>query len=647
MQIKNIILYGENNKQRILTFELGKVNIITGDSKTGKSVLIGIVDYCIGSDYKVSSGAVNDSVLWFAILLQMKQGQVFIARPNPNRKTLSSSQPACFILQGDKLEIPDVDSLIPNATLDALKSKLSSVIGIGEYTHKPENYSRRDLSVTFKHSRIYCFQPQTDIDQNDFLFFHQKKDYGVEQAIKDTLPYFLGAVREDYVQIERELAEKKRFFNRLQRELKEGQNIVSKTTGKGFELITEAKQVELLNNNEFAETDEQIVSILNNVSAQNIIEIEPIAENENLIELQRQRDVLKQEMESLAEELKSLVAFEKEAFNYSSESEQQAARLESINLFEAKADNNESFCPLCTHSLETPIPTIEKISSSLISLRKNLEITRKERPKLNKFIENQKKKNEDVKSQITAIDKNIEAIYKERTQLDRLKDLNIRKGMVLGRISLYLESEKATNDFSSLQQKIQSVKADIEDLEKLISKDETEEALGNILDQISVQMSEWAKELELEFGKAIIQFSVKHLTLFITTATEKMKLEKVGSGENWVAYHLLIHFALHKYFINHNRPVPNFLMIDQFSQAYLPPEGVKDSTDNQAIRRICDFIFKRTEELNGDLQVIVTEHAEPNYDKFREAIVEKWRDGKKLIPEDWLDEFSLAEWLES
>lgn len=47
MQIKNIILYKDAERKRILPFDLGKVNIITGESKSGKTALINIVDYCL------------------------------------------------------------------------------------------------------------------------------------------------------------------------------------------------------------------------------------------------------------------------------------------------------------------------------------------------------------------------------------------------------------------------------------------------------------------------------------------------------------------------------------------------------------------------------------------------------------------------
>ncbi|WP_334120821.1 hypothetical protein, partial [Limnobacter sp.] len=43
-----------------------------------------------------------------------------------------------------------------------------------------------------------------------------------------------------------------------------------------------------------------------------------------------------------------------------------------------------------------------------------------------------------------------------------------------------------------------------------------------------------------------------------------------------------------------------------------------------------------TNALNGGLQVIITDH--PYFDddqRFKDAVVERWIDGRKLVPEEW------------
>jgi hypothetical protein len=48
-QILEIVVYSRDDRRRILALRPGAVNVITGDSKTGKSALIEIVDYCLGA----------------------------------------------------------------------------------------------------------------------------------------------------------------------------------------------------------------------------------------------------------------------------------------------------------------------------------------------------------------------------------------------------------------------------------------------------------------------------------------------------------------------------------------------------------------------------------------------------------------------
>lgn len=39
--------------------------------------------------------------------------------------------------------------------------------------------------------------------------------------------------------------------------------------------------------------------------------------------------------------------------------------------------------------------------------------------------------------------------------------------------------------------------------------------------------------------------------------------------ENWVGYHLIVHFSLYQWFVKQERPVPRFLFVDQPPQVYL------------------------------------------------------------------------------
>ena len=158
-------------------------------------------------------------------------------------------------------------------------------------------------------------------------------------------------------------------------------------------------------------------------------------------------------------------------------------------------------------------------------------------------------------------------------------------------------------------------------------------------------MTNWSKNLDLEHQDAPIRFDIKKLTIFADTPTKSIPLNQMGSGANWVAYHLLIHFALHKHFVKANRPVPRFLILDQPSQAYYPPDRDTElkgkpatSSDETAVKQMYDFILSATKELAPHFQVIITDHAKLNYKEFTACITEEWRNGKKLIPDNWINE---------
>lgn len=85
-------------------------------------------------------------------------------------------------------------------------------------------------------------------------------------------------------------------------------------------------------------------------------------------------------------------------------------------------------------------------------------------------------------------------------------------------------------------------------------------------------MSDWAGLLELGHSAFPLRLDLKKLTIVADTAAGPISMDRTGSGENWIGYHLIAHLALHRWFVDHDRPVPKFLLLDHPSQIYFPPE---------------------------------------------------------------------------
>ena len=54
-----------------------------------------------------------------------------------------------------------------------------------------------------------------------------------------------------------------------------------------------------------------------------------------------------------------------------------------------------------------------------------------------------------------------------------------------------------------------------------------------------------------------------------------------------------------------------------------------------AVSRMFQLVFQAVTAVAPGLQVIVTEHADINEEWYSSAVIERWRGGLKLIPEDW------------
>jgi hypothetical protein len=47
------------------------------------------------------------------------------------------------------------------------------------------------------------------------------------------------------------------------------------------------------------------------------------------------------------------------------------------------------------------------------------------------------------------------------------------------------------------------------------------------------------------------------------------------------------------------------------------------------------IVYDAVTQLSPGFQVIITEHADINEDWYQKSVVERWRGGTKLVPDDW------------
>lgn len=82
--IKSIIIFNKNGDKKVVPLEQG-VNIITGESKTGKSALVEIIDYCLCSTRcTIPKGKITDFAYIYVLLMNINNKIYVLARYNWN-----------------------------------------------------------------------------------------------------------------------------------------------------------------------------------------------------------------------------------------------------------------------------------------------------------------------------------------------------------------------------------------------------------------------------------------------------------------------------------------------------------------------------------------------------------------------------------
>lgn len=641
MQIRELVLYGYNGKVRHLPFALGQVNIITGRSKSGKSVVGDIIDYCLGGDScNIADGVVRDNVAWYGLLLQFEHERVFVARKNPDKGQQTTG--VCYIDIGEKIEAPDNCDFSSNTNVSGIEESLTRRIGISENLNTPpEGQSRLPLAANIRHALYYCFQGQDEIAAKNFLFHHQSDDF-ITQAIKDTIPYFLGAISEEALALENERSILKRKLTLEKRKLEENRYLMGGGSERAISLIGEARQAGLIDASTQIDYQNyrEMYSVLQTAMNWSPSMIGSNSGMDRLTFLQSKLQEIRDEFDEIGISLDNARKFVGETAGYSGEAQHQKMRLESIGLFEQLTFNPEK-CPLCSGTLEQPLPSVEMIKASIVNLDKSIANVTREQPKLRAFISDLEREREKKQEEIKALEAEIDGLYQQESERARLRDINARRGKVVGRISLWVESVENDTESEKQEQVVKRIEGRIKEIDDILDRDSVEERKQSALSRIQEDMTKWAKALQLEHSDNPYRLDLNKVTVVVDKPERPVPLKQLGSGSNWVGVHLIAYFALQRFFVNANRPVPRFLFLDQPSQVYFPSELDEKQIDWNEVNIMYQFIIDRTIELNGKLQVIVVDHADLKEDSFRQFICENWWPiDKNLVPSDWYENTS-------
>jgi len=593
MQIKAIILYNANGDQKQLNFELGKVNIITGESETGKSAIIPIIDYCLGyDDFRVPEGIIRNTVAWYAVLYQIGHTQALVAKTAPS----ITNQYQVYYVEGENLAIPNLSDLQNNSSNKNVVNKLTSLIQ--DKLCLSNELERNELF------NFFIFQNKETIISKEVLFYKQKDNL---YKIREILPYLLNSHLGKETQLKKrqeELTKQIEKEKRLRRE-------ANKNEQRATEFLLECQRIGLPCENIETDSLKQKGALLRNlINTWQLTQPKPLPKD-IAPELDEELKQLKRKFYEIGDKISSLKTWKQDIENYANTVDKHYLQLNSINLFESTEPELFNVCPLCASPLSYEFPQAVEIKKVVEELEVRLTESKPEIVEVESTIKKleQEKINVDRerKQKQAAYNKALNERKEEQNYINEILVKNNNISRLLGRIEEYLNTAENLSDVSSYQDAIKN----LEEVKNNGIKElqEIQKATYSILDAVAAQMRDWAKEdLKLSY-KGYYRLDIKQLSVKVHQDDgHVVSMETMGGGLNILGCHLVALLALHKHFIKQKRPVPNFIVFDKPIQGYLSQE--KD-IDSEKVERFLNWLIKvciDKEEFNSELQIIITEH---------------------------------------
>lgn len=637
IRILEIVVYGHAGQRNSIRFNDSGLSIVTGASKTGKSSLIDIIEYCFGRETcNVSDGVIRQHVSWYGILLDRSDTKIFIARRNP--RPPKTRDPDVYLAMGHDAEVAAFQDLSSNFTVDGIEKLLTTSVGIAEnVTTVPDGQTRLPLKANIKHALMFCLQDQDEIDSRKVLFHRQSEPF-LPQTIKDVLPYFLGAIDEDRLRRKAELDNEKKELRHLEKAAAEREQMANLSSARTDDIFREAQSAGLLP--EGAPPEHEVaLATLRSISP--IIRELPVPPDsaEPIAVLRRERTVLRRNLAAVREQLRQARHVEDVAGGFVVEGDEQRARLATLGL---ATEHDATTCALCG-STNIAIPAVREMRSSLEELNQQLGQVRREVPRLQAAQAELTTRLGDIEQALKRNQGQIDDLFKRDDGFRSEQDSQIRLARTLGRITYFLETLPPPAAVAASSDELESARRRVQALEALLDPEDTADRLSSILNIIGDFMTRDSEKLDLEHSGSRLRLDIRQLGVVADTLDGPVPLQRMGSGENWVGYHVLAHLALHRWFRQKQRPVPAFLFFDQPSQAHYPPEQDRDGDvavlpdeDREAVYKLFKLISDVGKELSPNFQVIIADHADLREPWFAGAVVARWR-GRGLVPQDWID----------
>lgn len=651
-KISKIILWPKNTEMavRVIPFKEDFVNVISGDNARGKSAIISIIDYCLASSKcSIPIGLIRNLTRWFGIIVSYGEEEILLAREEPGVEVVSNNM---YIQRGKKIAIPEQIEE-ENANYRDIINELNKLAQLARFDLGDKGVSQ---PASIRDLISLNFQPQ-HLVANPYALFYKADTYQNREKLITIFPYILGILDDELLGLKEELKDLKSREKALGRELEQRKDIANNWLSEVKSYYAIAFEFGLidgeLNDSSSWSPKDYIIRLRKALSRidKNVIPLIKVGAStkisQRLAELDEKEFQVAAQIQEKKEKLYLIQGVKTSNKDYGNDILVQNSRLEAVSWLKSNI-NNKHHCPFCgskSTSAKEYVDSYYALSNELSNLSRKVADSHRV---FNKEITT-------INSDLNKLEMQINEIRTEKQILSQENEEYQKQHQVLtsifrfgGKLEESLKNYDKISESGDLEKELEKIKKRISEINKLLNQDVLDRKQKNILNQISASIKHYAKIFEAEYCDDDIQLNIENLTLKFVSGNREDFLWEIGSGHNFMSYHISTILAIHEYLLTlaDKNKVPTFIIFDQPSQVYFPELKKEELTEDKAVlkvKRIFKVLSEFKNRTNSKVQTIIIEHAgENSWSEYSEDVklIRNWHGDSgdnALIPKLWID----------
>lgn len=589
--VSKIRLWFRNGEEpRTFEFFCDKVNVITGDSSTGKSSILKIIDYCLLADRcTIVQDIINENVSWYGLVFYVNDKLYTSIRKAP---ILEQSE-MCVIFKEFEF-LPDTE---PEATVDDIRSK--AMVKMNELFHIPTKL-KLDSKVTlnFRHNLMFNYLTEdiiaTENTYQDLRFF-RSRDF--DKILDDLFKMAVGVNEAKIRELEYRL-EKAKSTTAKKRKVQEKEcKRVEVYEQNKEKIMQELVRLNLCDTSELGRTPEEWSQVMKTTVDNYKIQFSDMRK-------ENKRKKLSEKLGQLQETLGYFTSLRTEYEGYMKRLKRQNDSLVPIEFI-------KRHMPEILRYYETK-QLLDKLQDAWKAIRGNYT------PEV-RLPDNFEKRMQELQKEVNT----------RKDEYKRLNPLQPEKQDMQWIRSVILLAEKIKKELKQVPTititdeyilKLEEAETAIDEkLKRLQARNDN--AIGKLNDHIN-RYFRYQDGLSESYNDCKPIYRMEEHVVMLERDGIEYPIANVGSKSNYMFLHLCYFLGLHELLIrNNNQQIPRFLFIDQPSIPYYADR--KDSDDQElpgddeikllSAFRLIDKFMKEISRDNSHFQIILIEHADPRY----------------------------------